>query len=99
MIGIGDDLQLMGPHEGEHLGAFRELRAAMGHGIASHSQGLVLHSAVEQIHRAQEAVHEWRGRMVVDLFRRADLLYPTMVHQHHLVGHFKGFLLIVGHED
>ena len=54
---------------------------------------------MEEVLRTQEAIHEGRGRVAIDLFRRAHLLPPAVVHQHHAVGHFQRFFLVVGDED
>jgi hypothetical protein len=56
-------------------------------------------AAMEEIHRAEEAVNERRLRCAPHFFRRADLLDLTVIHEHHTVGHFKRFFLIVGDED
>jgi hypothetical protein len=37
--------------------------------------------------------------VAIDLLRRAHLLHLAVVHQHHAVGHFQRFFLVVGDED
>ena len=55
-------------------------------------------AALEAVGRTEETVHERRCRLLVDLGRAADLLHAAVVHQHHAVGHFEGFLLVVRDE-
>ena len=56
-------------------------------------------TAVEQVHIAQGTVDKRAGRVVPHLLGRADLFDFAAVHQHHAVGHFQSFFLVVGHED
>ncbi len=58
-----------------------------------------MHAAMEQIDVAEEAVDEGRSRIVVDIFRRTDLLDIALVHQHDLIGDFERFFLIVRDEN
>jgi len=53
----------------------------------------------EQVHVAEELQHEGRGRVVVDVVRRALLLDPAGVHDDHAVGHLHGLFLVVRDED
>ena len=48
---------------------------------------------------ADEGEDEGRGRRVVDLVGRADLLDPPLVHHHDAVGELHRLLLVVGDED
>lgn len=65
-----------------------------------HASALAFFQAtMEEIDVAEEPVDERRGRRVVDRIGAADLLYLAAVHQHHVVGHFQRFFLIVRHEQ
>jgi hypothetical protein len=57
-----------------------------------------MHAAMEQVHVAQEAVHEGRAGWLYTS-RACRSAPPALVHQHHLVGHFQRFFLVVGDED
>ena len=54
---------------------------------------------MEKIHITKKTINKWGCWLVVNLGRRADLLHPAFVHQHHAVSDFERFFLIVGHED
>ena len=60
------------------------------------SRGRLL--GVEHVRRADEAGHERRGRMVVDLARRADLLDATVVEHRDTSAHRQRLTLVVGDE-
>ena len=57
-----------------------------------------MHSAVKQVDAAEKVIDEWTGRMVIDIFRRSDLLNPPGVHDDHPIRDLKGFILIMGDE-
>jgi hypothetical protein len=67
--------------------------------LVAHVHRVAIDTSVEQVDRAQEAIHKGRGRVTVNLLGRAHLLHLAVIHQHHPVGHFEGFFLVVGHED
>ena len=92
-----DDLDLVRPRERDGTGAIRHARDRYGH--RPDHRVPVLHSPVKQIHVTEELVDERRRGMVVDLLRRTDLLDAALVHDHHPVGHFERFVLVVGDED
>ena len=58
-----------------------------------------MRAAVEQIHIAQKTVNKRAGRVIPDLLRRADLLDLALVHQHHAVGDFERFFLVMRDEN
>ena len=53
----------------------------------------------EPVDRPDEGHDELVGRPLVELARRAFLLDAPAVHDHDMVGHVHGLLLVVGHED
>ena len=53
----------------------------------------------EQVHIPQELQHERRGRTVVDLVGRADLLDAPPIEHHDPISHLHGLVLVVGDED
>src|SRR5258708_20951384 len=56
-------------------------------------------TAVEEIDVAEEVVNK-RGRgMVVNLFRRSNLLDASVVHNHYPIGDFHGLFLVVNDEN
>ncbi len=58
-----------------------------------------LAAAMKQVHVAEELQHEGRGRVVIDLVGRADLLDAAFVHDDDAVGNFHRFFLVVRDED
>ena len=82
------DLERVRPYEDQMVG-----RGLMDVGRA------VVDAAVKQIDVAEEVEDERRGRLIVDLVGRADLLDPPLVHHHDAVGHFERLFLVVGDED
>ena len=54
---------------------------------------------MKQVYVSEEVVNEGSRRVIVDLFRRADLFDATVIHDHHAVGDFEGLFLIVSNED
>ena len=59
----------------------------------------LFNSAVKKIDVTKKIVNEGVGRMMIDFFRRAQLLDPAFVHQNHAVRHFQRFFLVMGDED
>src|SRR2546427_3153429 len=59
----------------------------------------LVNAAMEKVDVPQEIVDEGCRRMVIHFFRRADLLCPALVHDHHTIRHLQGLFLIVGNED
>src|SRR4030095_4319553 len=57
------------------------------------------YTAVKKIDVAEKIVDEGIDWMMIDLFRRADLLDASFVHQNDPIGHFQGFFLIVSDKD
>ena len=55
-----------------------------------------MHDAVENVALTDEVRHKGVLRLVINIFRGADLLDAALVHDHHGVGHGEGLLLIVG---
>ena len=72
------------------------LPATMHGGVAADR---VPHHCGDQIGDADEVGDEHRGRRVIDLLRRADLLHPAVVHHRDPVGHRQRLFLVVGHVD
>ncbi len=66
--------------------------------IPSISMRPAVHTARQLVDAAEEAQHIGRRRMVVDLFRRADLLDAAFVEDDHAVGELERLFLIVGDE-
>ncbi len=92
-------VEIVRPHIGERLGV---LRVGMFWRLQLHAFEVdfaLVGAAMEQVDVAQKAVDERAGRMVPDLLRRADLLDAAGVHQHHPVGDFQRFFLVVGDEN
>ena len=54
---------------------------------------------MEKVNIPQEMVDEGRSRMLIHFFRRADLLYPALVHDHHTIRHLQDLFLIVCDKD
>ncbi len=54
---------------------------------------------LEEIRITDEVRHETRGRAVVDLERRAELLDPAAIHHRDPIGHGQRLLLVVGDVD
>ncbi len=96
---IDDDVELVRAGEGHDLGALAQAAHAMLQVIVTDAQAFAFDAAVEEVHRPEEAIHERCRRVAIDLFRRADLLDVSVVHQHHAVGHLERFFLVVGDED
>ena len=88
------DLDIVRPHEGHRLG----IRRSVGVGTADLRPGPV-HTAVENVHVAEKLINERRRGTRVNLVWGADLFDPSPVHDHHPVGDFQRFFLIVRHED
>src|SRR4030095_10618106 len=57
------------------------------------------YAAMEKIDVAEKIVDEGIDWMMIDFFRRADLLDAPFVHQDHPISHFQGFFLIVSDKD
>src|SRR5215831_19222155 len=56
-------------------------------------------AAMEKVDIPQEMVDEGCRRMIIHFLWRADLLRPTLVHDHHTIRHLQGLFLIVCDED
>ena len=82
-------------------GGLRPLLQVVGAGHADDAEvHVTVHDlAVQDVGRAHEARHERRGRVVVDLVGRADLLDLALVHHDDLVRELQRLLLVVGDEE
>mmetsp|Transcript_1013 Transcript_1013/g.2513 ORF Transcript_1013/g.2513 Transcript_1013/m.2513 type:complete len:443 (-) Transcript_1013:3285-4613(-) len=94
---IGGDLQLVRAGIGLHLAA--GAAAGAWQLVFADVQHAFMGAPDEAVGRAEEAVDKRRGRALVDLLRRADLLDAAVVHQHDAVGHLQRLVLVVGDED
>src|SRR5580765_4576734 len=56
-------------------------------------------ATMEKVDVPQEMVDERCSRMLIHFFRRADLLCPALVHDHHTIRNLQGLFLIVCDED
>ena len=68
-------------------------------GISPKKNFSLFDSAVKEIDVAEKIIDEGIGRMMINFFRRAQLLDPALVHQNHAVRHFQSFFLVMGDED
>ena len=57
------------------------------------------HNAVKNVTLADEIRHEGILRLIINIFRLADLLDATLIHDHDGIGHGKCLFLIVGNRD
>src|SRR5208282_4538190 len=90
------DANVVRPHKCD--GGHFERAALFGHGIflVADFHGAAVGLAVKQIYVAEEIIDERRGRLVVDLLRRADLLDASVAQNGHAPGHLQRLLAIMG---
>ena len=93
---VGRDVEQVRPDEHAHVAVHR---AQVGGHIdldAADKRAAALDAAVEQVHIAEEVIDKRRGRRVIDLVGRADLLHAPVVHDHDAIGQLQRLLLVVG---
>ena len=62
-------------------------------------QRAILYMSMKDVGMSKEVIDEWRGRVLVDFVRLADLLDWTVPHDHNAIGSFQCFLLVMGDKD
>ena len=62
-------------------------------------QHAILDAPLKHVDIPKEMIDEWRGRVLVDLLRRADLLDVAFPHDDDTIGQFQRFLLVMSDKD
>ena len=96
LVGTGHDVDILGTDNHIHRHVFAESLVNTLK-LVPHERYLAVlyHGCVKNIALPYEICHKAVYRLVIDICRRAYLLYDAIVHNHHCVAQRKGLLLVV----
>src|SRR5690554_7133198 len=89
----------MRARKGENISTSRQVLLLMRYCVVTDTDRILLNPTMKYIIRTEKAVHKGRSRLIINLFRGADLLNFSMIHQYHAVGHFQRFFLIMSNKN